>query len=102
MRLLGIPDAARLVGGHLLLRLADRAPRAFAGAAPERARGFRIAPETLRGLADQLREAYGPTGGMPCAVEVEQKDGQDQGGERTTASARPPRRVDRRSCTGKR
>lgn len=85
MRLLGVPDAARLVGGHLLLRLVDRPPRAFAGVGPERARGFRIAPETLRGLADQLREAYGPTGGMPCAVAVEQKDGQDEGGER------PPR-----------
>ena len=81
MRLLGVPDAARLAGGHLLLRLADRAPRAFAGVAPERARGFRIAPEPLRGLTDQLREAYGSTGGMRCAGAVERTDGQDETGE---------------------
>ena len=80
MRLLGVPDAAHLVGGHLLLRLADRVPRAIAGVMPERARGFRIAPETLRGLADQLREAYGPTGGMPCAVSVERAEGQGETG----------------------
>jgi len=86
MRLLGVPDAARLVGGHLLLRLADRAPRAFAGVAPERARGFRIAPETLRALADQLREAYGPTGGARCPVPDDRADGQGETGGR-------PRRV---------
>lgn len=59
MRLLGVPDAVGLAGGgRLLLRLAGRLPHPFAGVTPGRARGYRITPDALRGLARQMRGAY--------------------------------------------
>ena len=60
VRLLGVPDATALPGGgRLLLRLAGRTPRPFAGVPPGSARGYRIAPEALAALAEQLVRTYG-------------------------------------------
>lgn len=60
VRLLGVPTATALPGGgRLLLRLAGRTPRPFAGVPPDNLRGYRIAPEALGALADQLRRTYG-------------------------------------------
>jgi len=59
VRLLGVPDATTLPGGgRLLLRLAGRTPRSFAGVPTSSARGYRIAPEALAALAEQLGRTY--------------------------------------------
>ncbi len=92
VRLLGVPDATRLAGGHLLLRPAGRAPRGFAGVAADRVRGYRIAPEALRTLAEQMQRAYRPSVAPeqpPPDVEEAHRD-EESGGDETPGAVAPP------------
>lgn len=59
VRFVGTPEAATLGGGgRLLPRLAGQLPQSFAGIAPQRLRGQRIAPEDLAALVQSIRSHY--------------------------------------------